>query len=286
MNIIVETSPINGKITPDEAKAKIDLLMKTGLVIAAFVEEQDGHWVQIVIKPTDDELERLLDANQLPVEAFAGEDIRGLIAAFNNNQELGTLSKHFESNGDAGAFGKDSAGGPSYGAYQLASYTGAMGNFLRFLKINEPGFAQKLEVAGGDAEARRGTDTFKAAWKELASDPKFLMLQHAFIKATYYDVFVRRVRDQIDLNIDTRSLAVRNVAWSTAVQHGMNNNVFKNALANTDIPEGRAGDEVIIRKVYAERSLVNRYFPRVPGLHNSLRTRFRNEEAAALRMLV
>ena len=200
---------------------------------------------------------------------------------------LGSLSAKYESNGKPGAIGHDSSGGWSYGAYQLASLKGSVAKFLNFLALAEPGFAADLNATGGDSAARRGDPRFRTVWKELATNhaKRFLELQHGFIKASHYDKFVDKVKSQIGLDIETRSLAIKNVAWSTAVQHGASNTVFKAALDGAQVADGRPGDEAIINAVYAERSKVDKRFPSVPDLHDSLRDRFAQEKADALSML-
>ena len=65
-----------------------------------------------------------------------------------------------------------------------------------------------------------------AAWKELARDPAFRAAQDSFIKATHYDPFIQREREKLEVDINTRSLALQNVAWSTAVQLGQANKVL------------------------------------------------------------
>lgn len=288
MEIIVRENKLESGFSMDGIKALLDSIMQHGAetTIAAFVEERDDGWYKVVMEVDDATAESLLQEGRTPAEAF-GQHVQDIMARLGGDRSLGALSQKYESDGDPGAFGTDRAGGPSYGAYQFASHEGSVANFLRFLKTTEPDFAAKLDAAGGDAAARAGNQAFKDAWKAIATNhrDRFLDLQHGFVKASYYDPFVDRVKDQIDLDVNSRSDAVKNAAWSTAVQHGPANNVFKNALSGAAIPDGHAGDKKVIEAVYDERAKVGTYFPRVPELHDSLKNRFASEKADALAML-
>jgi len=280
---------------PDSAgiKAQVEAIMRNGTetVVAAFIDEREDGLFRVVMEVDDETAESLLNQGTTPAEKFGQyvsaimDKLRG--GGAGGNLSLGSLSAKYESNGKPGAIGFDNGGGWSYGAYQFASLTGSVQEFLNFLAGANPGFAADLNAAGGDAGARAGTEEFKNAWKKLAADhsDEFLGLQHAFIKKNFYDKFVSRVQGQINLDVNNRSLAVQNAAWSTAVQHGPANNVFKNALTNVQIADGRPGDETIINAVYAERSKVETYFTKVPELHANLKERFTKEKTDALNML-
>lgn len=205
-------------------------------------------------------------------------------AAVTNEPEIGKLSERYESRGDAGAVGEDSTGGPSYGKYQIATLTGTMKSFLRFLATEDPSAAAKLEAAGGDQGALNKTSAFVAAWKSLAKESKFAQDQHSFIQATHYDPFVKKAKRDNDLEVPARSMALKNVAWSVAVQHGAGNNVFKNALQNKNPPA--MDDTQVINAVYDERSKVDIYFSSsTDGVKRSVKKRFAKERSEALAML-
>lgn len=198
---------------------------------------------------------------------------------------LGALSERFESNGKPGAIGFDSTGGYSYGAYQIATRTGTLERFLAFLERAFPALAAELEAAGGVIAAVAGSESFKTAWRSLAQrEPAFAAAQHGFIRATHHEPFLAALRSRLALDVAGRSLALQNVAWSVAVQHGPNNTVFANALAGRDSPTMSDGD--IIRAVYAERSRLMRYFPRSSErVREALAGRFAEEMTLALAML-
>ena len=163
---------------------------------------------------------------------------------------LGDLSKRYESNGNPAAIGYDRVGGWSYGAYQISCNAGTMSQFIVWLAEKYPEFAQKLQMAGGAKSASGGSMSFKSAWVELANDPDFAVAQHEFIKSTHYEPLVIGVR-RLGLDIADRSGALQDVAWSTAVQHGVRGgiNVFRNALdGRDDLP-----DSLLIPAIYKER---------------------------------
>ena len=84
--------------------------------------------------------------------------------------KLGTLSGLSESGNDPAAIGKDNAGGPSYGAYPIATYTGTMNKYLNFIKNNPQykKFYDALERAGGNKAATLQDPIFINEWKDLS----------------------------------------------------------------------------------------------------------------------
>lgn len=201
-----------------------------------------------------------------------------------DNDKLGALSSKYESSGKPEAIGFDSTGGWSYGQYQFASNRGTIGDFLDFLDQDYPSYAKALRDAGGEAAAKSGSSTFKNAWTELAKDGDFKNAQHQFVQVKYYDVFAKKLKDDIGLDISNRSLALQNVAWSVSVQLGPNNDVFADALKGQDL--AKMNDKEIISAVYAERSKVDVYFAHsTDQVKTSLLNRFKEEYSDALTML-
>ncbi len=198
--------------------------------------------------------------------------------------ELGALSRKYES-GPAGAaaIGHDSGGGWSYGAYQIATTTGTMRAFLGFLAAGFPELARALEDAGGNDGATSGSPAFKAAWKTLAHANALPAAERAFIESTHYEPYIANLK-ALGLDVNLRSAAIRDVAWSISVQHGPNNNVCKNALKGRDIAS--MSDADIINAVYDERSKMDIYFPRLNQQEcDAVRNRFIDERKRALAML-
>ena len=199
---------------------------------------------------------------------------------------LGALSSKFESNGRPGAIGCDKNGGFSYGQYQIACRPGTMANYLAFLAQRIPALSAPLQTAGGATAASQGSEAFKAAWRKLAADPSFAASQHTFIAETHYQPFAQRLSGALGLNLAKRSAALRDVAWSVAVQHGPGNAVFDRALA----PLGRllpADDAVLINAIYSERLQVDKYFRKsTPEVRAAVAERFDHERRLALNQLL
>ena len=272
--------PINVQngVSDSEVDQRIKSLEDEGATVTKI--RKDATWTLVAVR-NDSEIEGQRDpmANVAPMSDETPETP----SVATNDKALGVLSERYESNGNPGAIGQDSTGGFSYGMYQIATRTGTMRKFLNFLVNVTPDFAATLSAAGGTDGALRGTDTFKTSWRELAKDAVFADAQHAFIQATHYEPFIDRLK-AIDLDVNKRSFALKNVAWSVAVQHGPANNVFKNAL-NGKQPSSM-NDPSIINDVYAERSNVDKYFSRSsPNVKASLKKRFVQERQDALKLL-
>lgn len=151
---------------------------------------------------------------------------------------LGTLSERYESGGDPGAIGYDSTGGYSYGTYQLAHNNAQ--NFIR-----QSPFAEAFKGLTFNSRA------WRSKWKEIANkNPEsFAQAQKQYIEKTHYLPQVNKLA-QLGLDINSLSNAVKNVVWSTAVQHGANTNVIQRALARMN-PQSTEAD--LIKAIYEER---------------------------------
>lgn len=202
-------------------------------------------------------------------------------------ERLGKLSEKYESGGRGPATvstGVGDPGGVSYGTYQLAS---KVGRADAFVKRYYP-----AEFAG----LKGGTPEFTARWKKLAADApaELRRREHEYIRETHYDPQVKKLKADLGLDVGERSAALRDVTWSTAVQHGPTTDVIVAAVKPLLVGKRQVAgvtDEAIIRAVYAERGRMTpggklARFPRVsdawiPGLTK----RFESEQADALRML-
>lgn len=208
-----------------------------------------------------------------------------------DDENLGRLSRAYESNGKPGAIGRDTNGGWSYGLYQLSSRQGTLANFLGFLSRESARrpvydtYVRALTAAGGDVAARQGTTTFHKAWRELANENDFSVAQHDFIKETHYDKFVAKLRtDGID--IGPRSGALKDVAWSVSVQHGPDRTVIFKRPWDSSSPAGRLDDAQFINGIYHERSRVDVYFASSNAKERAaVLNRFQDERVRALEML-
>ena len=208
-------------------------------------------------------------------------------------QPLGSLSRQYEARGGPGTVssGNGDSGGVSYGSYQLSTNRGTAQRFVDSLRTSNPDYHAALS---GHAP---GTQEFSNAWRELAQrDPQgFDRAQHDFIQATHYDVAARGIQRDTGLDLNTRSAALRDVAWSTAVQHGPGDadsgarEIFQRALAGRD--PATVTDEQLIHDIYAERGRrdangeLEHFSRNSAAVQRGVANRFVSEEANALEML-
>lgn len=192
--------------------------------------------------------------------------------------DLGGLSAQFESGEDGiAAIGYDRHGGTSYGKYQISSRAGTMDRFLDFARQAAPDIASRLEAAG-PANTGGKTGEMPQAWREIAEEQpaRFEALQEQFIHESHYAPALQAVSRAAGLDKGALSPALREVLWSTAVQHGPAGatRIFARALDNmaeqqSAPQEGGQGDAAVqagtakagrnfekqlIREVYAVRS--------------------------------
>lgn len=204
---------------------------------------------------------------------------------------LGALSERFESGGrgpGAVSSGTGDAGGVSYGIWQLSSRAGTAAAFV---------VAEGARWRAAFAGAAPGTPAFTAAWQAIAArEPEaFAEAQHAFIERTHYRPAVAAVRQRTGLDLDARHSAVRDAAWSVAVQHGGAATILAAGVDKADRARARADagyDRALVEAIYAERTAyVLRVAARV-GLGSTegrmlqaiTRSRYPAELAAALAM--
>jgi hypothetical protein len=219
--------------------------------------------------------------------------------ALDKYKDLGKLSRKEESGGDPGkispgyflkkdtdpkspTFGKWirtlDPGGPSYGLYQLSSLVDGKkdpngGNVGRFVRKYYPDEFKGLEV---------NTPAFARKWIELAlGDPEgFAAKQHEFIAETHYVPLATKLKDNLGFDPDTRSETLRDVLWSTAVQHRGAYKIVSDALRRVKEYAGEddlanIDDSMIIRAIYYKRMA---YYPKG-------KPRYKRELKAALRAL-
>ena len=201
---------------------------------------------------------------------------------------LGTLSAKYETGGRGPgtvSTGVGDPGGVSYGSYQMAT---KMGTVARF--VGQPGFPWAKDFQG----LVPGTAQFTAVWKRIAAaqTDDFQHAQHAYIKATHYDVLCAKVLSENKVDINTRTRAVQDVIWSTAVQHGGATPIIGRAIASlTCALTDPTYDKQFICAVYAERGRKKpdgnlAYFSKSsPGVQAGVARRFRDEQTDALAML-
>ena len=205
---------------------------------------------------------------------------------------LGRVSEEFESGGRGPGTvsgGENDPGGVSYGVYQLASKTGTCAAFLR--SEGKP-WAEKF------AGHKPGTQAFTAAWKaSAAAEPEaFRRAQHGFIERTHYRAVVNSVAARKGVDLDERCHAVRDAAWSCAVQHAGAPMILIDAIDRVERETGRDDpqyDRDLIEAIYKARAAYVLEVARNPHLKQAERdllvsitvNRYPRELTKALAML-
>ena len=201
---------------------------------------------------------------------------------------LGELSAKYETGGRGPgtvSTGAGDRGGVSYGSYQMASKMGVATKF-----VTQTGFPWLTDFKGLTA----GTAPFTACWKRIATaeTQAFQSAQHAFIKKSHYDPLAAKVLSDDGLDVNTRSRALQDVIWSTAVQHGGATPIVHRALAKVSCSKTDPKyDEQVICAIYAERGKKKpdgnlAYFSKnSPNVQKGVANRFKNELKDALAML-
>ena len=217
-----------------------------------------------------------------PVAAAAGALGEALAEA------LGALSAKYETGGRGPgtvSTGAGDRGGVSYGSYQMASKLGVATRFVK--QEHFPWLTDFQNLAAGTAE-------FTACWKRIAKNETdaFQNAQHEFIKKTHYDLLVAKIMNDDGLDVNSRCHALKDVVWSTAVQHGGATSIVHKALAKVKCEKTDPSfDELLIRAIYAERGRTKpdgslAYFSRnSPNVQKGVANRFKNELNDALAML-
>jgi len=222
----------------------------------------------------------------------AQSEARPTTTATANDQRIGALSERYESGGRGPgtvSSGAGDPGGVSYGTYQLA---GNMNRPQEFLANEGSRWASEF---GG---ARPGTAAFTAAWRDIAArEPEaFGAAQHDYIQRTHYRVQADQVQTQTGVDVTNRSAALRDVVWSTSVQHGPETQVVARAMANVQAQgvtpaDGQTYDRALINAIYDERGRRDAsggmaYFSSSSAsVQASVANRFAEERRDALTML-
>lgn len=201
---------------------------------------------------------------------------------------LGALSAKYETGGKGPgtvSTGAGDFGGVSYGSYQMASKMGVPTRF-----VTQPGFPWLRDFANLVA----GTAQFTAVWKRIAAEQPdaFQKAQHAYIKKTHYDLLAAKILSDDNLDVNTRSHALQDVVWSTAVQHGGATPIVHRACASLSCKQTDPDyDEQLICAIYAERGRRKpdgnlAYFSKSSSsVQTGVANRFKNELKDALSML-
>lgn len=211
---------------------------------------------------------------------------------------LGALAAKFESGSEGiSAIGFDRKGGTSYGKYQISSRAGTMAAFIDYLDEKAPDLAKRLR-ASGPANTGGRSGRMPAEWKRIAAaEPaRFEKLQEDFIRTSHFEPAMRSIAESTGLGFSNMPAALREVLFSTAVQHGPLGavRIFNQALNNVGVnklqPAGqtvtesfkRAGRQ-LIRQVYALRA--GQFSSSTSGVQAAVRSRLNQEMNEALGML-
>lgn len=164
----------------------------------------------------------------------------------------------------------------------------ALGVVARFLAQVDPSFRSKF---GG---LKPGTGAFTAVWKQIAAtEPEQLQtLPHNLSKKSHFDPLVKKIRKDDGWDVTSRSHALQDVIWSTAVQHGGAAKIPHIAFATLDIePDHPEFDKRMIVAIYAERGRKRTddrlaHFSRNSlNVQKGVANRFKSEQRDALAML-
>ncbi len=190
--------------------------------------------------------------------------------------------------------GRDDPGGVSYGTHQLSANAGTLQRF-----VDSPEGRRWARTFSG---ARGGTDEFSRRWRTVAAqDPDaFRQAQHDFIGRTHYSPAIASVRERTNADLDAMAPAVREAAWSVAVQHGGASRILRDAVNAADRRMRGPGDRVnrttreyqraLLDSVYDARTeYVRALIPNAAPEHqrtfrNLITNRYPQERRNALRM--
>lgn len=200
---------------------------------------------------------------------------------------IGKLSARFESGGDGiAAIGYDRNGGTSYGKYQIASRVGSMASFLSFLDTEAPDLSKRLRQAG-PANTGSRSGKMPSEWKAIAKEQpeRFEKLQEAYIHQTHYKPALDAIEQRTSLSSSSLSAAMREVIWSTAVQHGPAGaaKIFAQADNMSGNSENASYERKLISNVYNLRA--GQFGSSTNQVRDAVRSRFRQEKQMALNML-
>lgn len=201
--------------------------------------------------------------------------------------DVGGLSSRFESGRDGpAAVGFDRVGGTSYGTFQLSSAKGSLREFIGFLEAEAPSFAERLRDAG-PSNTGSTEGAMPDAWRAIAEEhpEEFGRLQREFVEKTHYRPALSGILEQLGISENLLPKALREVVFSTAVQHGPTGaqHVFARVLEDMKADGSLDFYKDLIDKVYSERG---RHFGgSTERVREAVLSRFTREKSLALAAL-
>ncbi len=210
------------------------------------------------------------------------------VKKMSNPEVTGSLSARFESGAKgAAAIGYDRVGGTSYGKYQIASNTGTMDRFIDFLKDKAPQIADKL-LNAGPANTGSKAGRMPDVWKQLASDDPtgFEKLQHDFIQDSHYDPAAKMILQMTGVDINALPGPIREVLWSTSVQHGPTgaSKLIAKAIDKlASSAEDKGFPKDLVKEIYGERS--GQFSSSTGSVRKSVANRLMQEQNMVMAML-
>lgn len=185
---------------------------------------------------------------------------------------LGNLSERFESGGNPGAIGYDTTGGFSYGKYQLAHN-------------NAKDFIEQSPYASEFKGLAFNSPAWRDKWKEIAQkDPEgFGETQKEYIGKTHFEPQVQKLASA-GIDLSKYSPILKDVIWSTAVQHGPGTGLVLQAFKSLG---KKASEANLLKKIYdlrwsggkqfagstqaVKNSVYNRFFGKQGELNTALK---------------
>lgn len=225
---------------------------------------------------------------------------RSLVHSFYSmaNGGLGTLAAKFESGAEGiSAIGFDRKGGTSYGKYQISSRAGTMAAFINYLDEQAPDLGKRLRAAG-PANTGGRSGKMPNEWRKIASeDPaRFEKLQEEFIRTSHFEPAMRSIAESTGLGFANMPVALQEVLFSTAVQHGPVGavRIFNQAVNSVGVNKLQASGQTatesfkragrqLIKQVYALRA--GQFGSSTSGVQAAVRNRLNQEMNEALQML-
>ena len=261
----------------------------------AYARGGDSPWEMTVRSASHKRAEGTLGAGHVPLQ-LKGVHPGAAPMGGQAEQSLGVLAARFESGEDGiAAVGYDSHGGTSYGKFQISSRAGTMKQFMSYLSEKAPDLAKRLAAAGPANTGGKG-GRMPATWKAIASEQpdRFEKLQNDFVHDSHFAPAAQALEKNTGVSFSNMPEALREVLFSTAVQHGAAGavRIVSRALERLSAPAGQqksmparqayeTGKE-LIQHIYAIRA--GQFGSSTMHVQSSVKNRLQEEMQEALTM--